>query len=80
MSDILTEISRFVEPNATPNQFMKSIDKIFVELDKMETFTTMNVEGSFKKVLLNNNQNMRERAVLSAEVFQEFVNQKLKEE
>lgn len=78
--DILTEISKFVAPNPTPNKFLKSIDRIFVALGDMEEFINMNTEGNYKKMLLKYNQSMMEQAVLSAEVFQEYVDKKLKEE
>lgn len=79
MSDILNELSKYVNEQfdgTTPVQFMNHIDKIMTQLDEIEDFAQRNVHiKEFKDVILRYSQAMRESAVLSAEVFQEYSNE-----
>ena len=79
--DILNEISKYVDTNPTPIKFMRFIEHIFKDLDGEEEFIRKNIEDAdTKKVLLRYNQTMRESAVLSAEIFQEYVDKLNKEQ
>ena len=78
---VLNEISKYVETKPTPKKFMRFITHIFTDLDGEEEFIRKNIEDDeTKKVLLRYNQAMRESAVLSAEIFQDYVDKLNKEQ